>query len=316
MQSEDPRIPAALEALALPHAKFRAMIRAALVRAERFLAAATLDRAASAERARVELGRFAEERIDAEGLTGLTARQVRLEGDTEDVLRNSIAVLRDALKRETALYLGEVPPGGELGATVNVLLTGIGRAIVAVRETENRMTGQLGRVDRRLIPPLIVAVRGVDLHPAALMDYCGSGTKFVLVVEGPCAPAALVRLITPGTLVLQTSTTAGLARFAEFDGPAFAGLVSEPAACFLHDPEAGNEPWERMRIDRLPDARPRVIGSISVWQQAEDLRQLSSLTRGAPSTDAPPSEPEKTSAGAPDAVERLTAWLLACADSP
>jgi hypothetical protein len=157
---------------------------------------------------------------------------------------------------------------------------------------------------------------------AALAEFLDGTQKIVLVVRGACAPAALVRLITPGTFVLQTADGAGLDRFAAWEGPGIAALVHESAARFTHDPTRGAAPWERIAIDSLPARDPRAaVGGASGAQQSEELRQLRQLA--ARPEDAPAPAPLPTTASgratptapvATDPADKLAAWLLAQAD--
>jgi hypothetical protein len=172
------------------------------------------------------------------------------------------------------------------------------------------------RAERRFAPPLVVSVDGADLNAGALADFCDGREKLVLVVRGPSAPAALARLITPGTLVLQTQDRAGLDRVVAYEGPSVAALVPEGAARFLHDPTAGREPWQRLSVAFLPEAPRRALGGFSAWQMAEDLQQLATLARtpfAIPTLGGGDGTP---ALGGPEAVERLAAWLLSRSDPP
>jgi hypothetical protein len=168
------------------------------------------------------------------------------------------------------------------------------------------------RAERRSAPPLVVTVAGPDLHAAALADYADGRQKIVLVVDGACAPAALVRLVTPGTLVMQSTDPEALESVARFEGPAVAAVVPETAAAFTHDPTAGDEPWQRMTIQRLPSPPFAPVPGMSAWQLREDVAQLAALAA------APAARPMPTAAAlaaeGPDAVDRLAAWLLGQAD--
>ncbi len=91
----------------------------------------------------------------------------------------------------------------------------------------------------RLCPPLVIEVEGQDLRPASLAELLEGGQKIVLVVNGPAAPAPLVRLITPGVTVIQTDDPAELSALGAVDGPGIAALMPEGAAKFMHIPGDG-----------------------------------------------------------------------------
>ena len=156
---------------------------------------------------------------------------------------------------------------------------------------------------------MIVALDGADLHVGALADYADGREKIVLVVRGAAPPAPLARCITPGTFVLQTVDGTGLDRVAAFDGPAVAAVMPEGAAVFLHDPQAGRDPWQRLTILSQGTMPKQAIGGTSVWQMAEDRTLLGDLAR-TPFTIPVNGGPAAPAAGAADAVDRIASWLL------
>jgi hypothetical protein len=162
----------------------------------------------------------------------------------------------------------------------------------------------------------VITVTGADLHPGALADFCDGRAKLVLIVRAPCAPAALARLITPGVLVLQTVDGRGLDRVAACEGPCVAALVPEGAACFLHDPAAGSEPWQRLTMGPLPKAPAHGLGGLSAWQMQEDLRHLATLAQSPFAAPAGASQAGGSALGSADAVDRLSAWLLQGSELP
>ena len=90
-----------------------------------------------------------------------------------------------------------------------------------------------------LRPPLVIEVEGQDLRPASMAELLEGGQKIVLVVNGPAAPAPLVRLITPGVTVIQTDDPAELSALGAVAGPGIAALMPEGAAKFMHLPGKG-----------------------------------------------------------------------------
>jgi hypothetical protein len=248
-------------------------------------------------------------------------------------------VLAALSTRDLASDVVDVPSGGDLRAAVAQALAEVGRAFGAVRTFELARSGgrrvdeaaaaleafpyaRWSRGERRAAPPLVVTVDGADLGAAAaLAEFLDGAQKIVLVVRGACPPAALVRLITPGTFVLQTADGTGLDRLGAWQGPGIAALTLESAARFTHDPARGATPWERISIEFLPARDPRAsVGGSSGAQQSEELRQLRQLAARPESPPAPVPSSTTTAASGPaapaatDPADQLAAWLLAQAD--
>jgi hypothetical protein len=321
----DTRIATALAALARPIAEFRTALAGALEQAQAWLAAEGAGPVDQAERFRLELGPFAEGRLDAGRFATVFGARQPMPAETRARLQRAVSVLEGVLGAADDLFVATVPPAGSLGRTVGDALSRAGRAFGAVLAVEllrgNRfdpaqheaLFGDLDfrawtRSERRYAPPLVVRVDGADLQAGSLADYLDGREKLVLVVDGPCAPASLVRLVTPGTLVLQTIDGTGLDRVALAAGPAVAAMVPEGAATFLHDPATGRESWQRLSVWSVPDAPRKPIGGASVWQMKEDLRQLESLA--AAPIGAPLPADVATAAHGGDAVDQLASWLL------
>ncbi|HET9984882.1 MAG TPA: hypothetical protein VFQ38_14890, partial [Longimicrobiales bacterium] len=131
-----------------------------------------------------------------------------------------------------------------------------------------------------------------------------------LVVRGPAPPAALVRLITPGVLVLQAASAEALAPLAAGDGPAVAALVPEGAALFRHAPAAAATGHARLTLDAVPEAAPRAIGAYTAFQQQEELRQLLELAAAPAWPEPAAGAPATNGAGEFTPADRLAAWLL------
>lgn len=323
----DSRVNLALEQMARPIAEFRAAIVGALAQGEAYLEAQEPNDAARRERARAELGRFGEGRIDAARFAALTADRVVISTNNRDRLTQAIGVLRDVLDRGSSLHVVDVPSGAALLPAVEGALGRAGRAFGAIlaidlirggeyrAEEHDALFAQLPfrswtRAERRYAPPLVVSVDGGDLHTGGLSDFLDGHEKIVLVVRGDAPPAPLARLITPGTMVLQTAEPAALERLALFAGTAIAALVPPTAAQFLHDPALGAESWKRMVVWHMPTSPSKALGGVSAWQMSEDLRHLASLTAGPASADAVPASVTAT----PAAADALARWLLGQSD--
>ena len=328
----DTRRSQALAALVRPIAEFRTLVRDALTQGEAFLAAQTAGADERTMQARAELGRFAEGHIDPARFAALFPAVRRADPTALAVLRQSVDTLRALIDRDTVMFVADVPPGGQLGDVVQQALAELGRALGAVSlielvRSERYRAGEHERLlapvefpawnnaARQVAPPLVVTLEGADLHAGALAQFTDGREKIVLVVRGPCAPAPLVRCITPGTLVLQTADGRGLDRVAAFDGPAIAAIVPEGAATFLHDPATGREPWQRLVIWHSGEVPKRAVGGVSSWQMGEELKLLADQARtpfsipGAGGVSSP-------ATGAGDAVDRIASWLLGQSELP
>lgn len=275
-----------------------------------------------AEQALIELGPFAVGRIDADRFARLLGvAEAPLTPEAVDVLDRADRILRE-LVADPVGHVVEVERGGDLRDAVKDALARFGRAYGAARAVELARAGTFdemehghllgplpfrlwNRTERRLAPPLIVRVRGEDCRPAGLGEFLDGSVVLVLVVQGPATPAPLSRLVTPGTFVLQTADAEELGRLAENDHPAVALLFDsdrEGQAYFVHDPEAGGAPWERLSIGRMPsDADVGRGRRAPVWlEEVEHLRALAEEPRA---TGASPvaagSVGEGTGAGAP-----------------
>jgi hypothetical protein len=252
---------------------------------------------------------------------------VALDASARARIARAVDILRDCAEASDGEFAVGVGDGATPYAVIANALSRLGRAFGSALAVDLVRVGQYvpaqhdrltevwrfelwSMAHRLAAPPIVAVVAGSDFRVADLSEFLDGAQHIALVVEGDCPPAALVRHITPGTLVLQTSDETGLGRFAAYGGPAIAALVRDSAACFLHDPEAGAAPWQRLSIWRRPPDRPRgTLGGISAAQQREELLQLETLA-------AQPSLPSITiealaPVGAGDAVDRLATWLLA-----
>jgi hypothetical protein len=328
----DPRVQLALDRLARPIGEFRATVAGALAQAEAFLAAEEPDEAAHLARITAELGEFARARIDVARFAAVATVSTPLSVAHRDRLQRATDVLRDVLERGMALHYVDVPSGASLTAAVDGALARAGRAFGAVLAIELLRGGRYDpaqhdglldhmafrtwtRAERRFAPPLVAHVDGADLHIGGLADFLDGREKLVLVVRGASPPAPLVRLITPGTMVLQTAAETGLDLVATASGTAIAALVPKEAALFLHDPSQGREGWQRLSVWHMPPEPRAALGGLSAWQMQEDLKQLAVLASGAPAAaGAAAGGAEKGAAPGPEAVDVLARWLLGQAD--
>jgi hypothetical protein len=317
----------ARKALAPAQHAFRAAVENALARGEGWWneqAATEKDRVA---RVGAELGAFAADRVDPRRFAALFARPRAMTPEVRKEMKRALDALKDACAGADVMT-ASIEADGSLATAIDDALAEAGRAFAAARviervRTDHKSTEQSPavvhlpfqswtRAERRSAPPLVVTVAGVDLHAGALGEYADGRQKIVLIVEGACPPAALVRLVTPGTFVMQTSDVAALDRMVRFDGPAIAAIVPEGAASFTHDPAAGTEQWQRVSIERLPSPPFAAVPGMSAWQLREDVRQLEALAAAPASRAIPPGAPAP--GDSPDAVDRLASWLLGQAD--
>jgi len=320
MPSED-RTAQALAALAAPRESFHAAVAAAVDQVRALVDANRAPAAGPAARAADGLGAFAAGRIDAERFAGLFAGERVLDDRALDVMETALVVLIDTAAANDDTYRVNVPSGGSLAVEVDRALAHLGRAFAAARAAEKARTGgaaaedpaapwpfaRWNRAERAIAPPLVVEVDGADLAAGGLAAFLDGAQKLVLLVRGPAAPAPLVGMITPGTLVLQATNKAALGQLDGWEGPAVAALLPAGAAEFAHLPLAGATLRERLVVTATPDAAPvRWVGGLSPWQQGQELAQLRALTAAGVA-------PQEAPAGLDQDVQptdRLAAWLL------
>lgn len=323
----DPRTTLALGALKQSTAEFRSAVQGALAQAESFLAAQSADPPARAARAARELGVFGARHVNAERFAAVFSATPPIEPGSREALDRAIAILRHVATQGDSLFVAEVTKGRPLGVTIDEALAVAGRAFGAIVIAELVRGGRYvpaehdrlldaaefrawNKAERRFAPPLVIEVKGSDLHAGALFDFADGREKLVLVVHGDAPPAALARCITPGTFVLQTVDGQGLDRLAAFEGPALAAFVPEGAAVFVHDPSRGSEPWQRLSVKHLPAKPSKAVGGMSAWQMGEDLKILEDLARTPFAVPGPAGTKAGPAMGAGDAVDRLAGWLL------
>jgi hypothetical protein len=279
------------------------------------------------DRLATELGQFASETIDPSRLAAVLAASDEVNPEIRARIEKAYETLVDLEGRGDELFRVAVPSGENLRDAVAGGLARAGRAFGAARTVDTAMRGQenpgftgasaegfpvklWNRAEHRIAPPLVVEVSGEDLAVGGLSEFLDGGQKIVLVVDGPVPPAALVRLITPGVMVLQTDDAASLAVLNGVEGPAIAALLPEGAARFVHDPSKGSTLAARLQVDSVPEEEPtRPIGRLTAFQQAEELRHLRAL---APTTGADKEVAEPVVPATPP--DRLAAFLLHQAD--
>lgn len=329
-------------------------------RAERFRSAVTLTAAQLRERLAAQkaaaggtdqtaavLGKFASARVDPARFSALLKPQKSHDVAWTKAIERAIKVLDELSNLGDALFHVRVEAGGDLVAAVDQALANAGRAFGAARiakladsslyraEEHDAFLNSFpfrswSRDERRMAPPIVVEVAGGDLAASGLASYLDGSQVIVLLAEGQSPVAPLARLISPGVLVVQTDSADGLAALADVAGPAVAAVLAGESARFAHTPSAAMRS-ARLEVTHLPAREPhRQLGSISVFQQAQDLGVLAALV--APAAAGPADAPASTnghgassdaalqtaqangSNAAADPVGALAAWLLARVD--
>lgn len=326
MQSEqsDDRVKAALSALRSQIGMYRYVVSGTLERARNTLASGS-----GPGQTRATLGDFASGRIDPERFAMISSGSGPLDIVDFAVVQRAIEVLESVLSPGDDAFVVDIDHGGSPGKAIRERLATLGSAFGAgvIVELVRRHLYELAKQglpseghpfeswttgERKLAPPLVVRLDGRDLDPFELAPLMDGYMRLVLVVDGPCAPAPLARLISPGVFVAQTGNLKVLDKLADFDGPAVVAIMNGPEARFVHDPRGGAAMWQRIRVERMPDALPRKsLGSRSAWQQRDDFSHLKALVEP-PSLRAIPAGSLAATAdgGISDPVERLTAWLV------
>ncbi len=323
----------ALEALAARLDAFHSAVATAEEELRSFVAHRRGASEYRAEQALVELGPFAVGKIAPDRFASILLDLEELTGEAEQVLDRAEYIL-SAFATERDMHVVTVEPGGDLRDAVREAFTQMGQVFGAARAVElaraglfdpdqhNRFLSALpfrkwNRAERQLAPPLVVELDPDDLLPTGLGEFLDGQVKIVLVVRGMTTPAPLARLITPGTYVVQTADPADLTGLAVSPHPGIALLFDQERseqARFLHDPEAGASPWERLTIRHLPD-RPEVGRGRRPPRWLEELEHLEMLARR-PSTDTLPGTASALAGEARTApaqtapVDQLAAWLL------
>ena len=336
----DPRLTRAFQILAAPIERYRSALAATLEEIRGHVDAARSDSEVRSRRLRDQLGAFGS-RIDTGRLTSALGERKQTEPVDIERLERASDVLRNLVSRGDSLFDVEVPSGVDAAAAIRRQFACIGRGFAAARIARAAASGGGSGLDERraldafpfaewtaaeraLAPPLVVRVNGVDLVAGAIAPLLDGSVRLLLIVEGFCPPAPLVRLITPGVLVLQAHDLSELQPLASASCPSVGALVPLWAVRFAHDPAAGPECWQRMSVHLSRDWRIKRIGPFSPEQQQEELAQLDQLARipsivaASPELRATSTELRTTSpelrATSPEPrvadIERLAAWLL------
>jgi hypothetical protein len=319
MPSDD-RVQRALAAVAPQIAAFRSVVASTLEHARGVL---SLDEGAG--HAKLELGALGS-RIDPIRFASLTAGRGGLDRVGRERVARSVDALQTLLDMPDSGFVVHVPGGASLWRAARLALGKLGRvfglanAIDLARrggwvpELHNRALEEWSfdlwtQRDRKTMPPLVICTGDGDANVAGLVNLLDGNAHVVIVVDGDAAPARLVRLITPRCLVVQTKGDQWLSRFTSYTGPAIAALLEGDVATFLHDPEAGRAPWQRIVVASKPANAPRKrVGALTPAQQLDELQQLEALAERPSLSTAPIAS--LAPAGDSDPAERLASWLL------
>lgn len=275
-----------------------------------------------------ELGPFAAGRIDLERLAPFVGANEKLEGETRGRIQKAYEVLLDLKEAGDDLFHAKVDVDGYLRGGIVSVLAKAGTAFGAARcvewalhdiapmDTSKDVLESFpptlwNRAEKSCSPPVVVEVDGQDLKVGSIGELMSGNQKVVLVVNGKAAPAPLVRLITPGVTVIQTDDPAELAALGANEGPGVAALMPEGCAKFIHSPAAGQSLSDRLTVGFVPEEKPaRPLGTITAFQQAEELKQLAALA--ASEEKAPDAEVEAAGDGPPpmDEAGQLASWLI------
>ena len=273
-----------------------------------------------------ELGPFAAGRIDLDRLSPFLSANAKLAPERRAEIQKAYETLTALKKIGDEVFSGKVEVDGYLRGTIAKVLGRAGTAFGAARcvewalhdlphpeGTEDVLEAfpptMWNGAEKAFAPPVVLEVEGQDLKAASLGDLLEGAQKVILVVNGPAAPAPLVRLITPGVTVIQTDDPADLAALSATDGPGIAALMPEGCAKFVHAP-GGTALNDRLVVTFLPEKEPKkALGSISRFQQVEELRQLVSLAASVQVPVAPAVKPASEGPEMDDAGQ-LAAWLI------
>ncbi|MFH0946163.1 MAG: hypothetical protein V2A76_13265 [Planctomycetota bacterium] len=315
-------------ALQAPLRTFRSAVAATVEEVRRLVESGQPVASTNGDDVHADMGAFAKDRIDLDRFAGLFANEGELDQVVQGRLREAIRTLDEVAADSSGCPIVEVGPETCLYDAVNGALGKIGRAFGAARvvnltrssefdqSTHSQFLTQLSHnswnsSERALAPPLIVIGGGAALRACDLASFLDGKQKIVLLVKDRTDPGLLARLITPGTFVMQTTEPGDLGRFAAFDGPGIAALVTGTAAQFVHDPGAGDSPARRLTVTQMPSLDSvRALGGMSIAWQQEGLRHLEALA----ATASPQDQEQAESTEPMTPLEKLAAWLVSQAN--
>jgi hypothetical protein len=320
----------ALEALEERREAYHSAVATAVDEVRQLLDAKKAATGAKGSRAAAELGVFAAGRIDTERFESFFSEQEKLDDTAVEKIEAALATLTELLEAGDDLYMTKVRPGGDLRDTVRDALGRTGRAFGAGRTVERVRSGAQAvayengfgpilwnRAERTVAPPLVVELDGADLRPAGLADYLEGDQAIVLLVRKPAPPAALARLVVPGTLVAQSTLDVGVDEALEaikaWSGPALLAVLPEGAAVFRYLPQENGA--GELHVDSKPEAEPKAVGALSAARQEAELALLDVLD-GAVAGRVVAAAGDGASAPAADPTDKLAAWLLRQATIP
>jgi hypothetical protein len=316
----DERATLALKALKGSIEAYRSAIALAAERIESHLATITDDPDHSREA--VKLGDFAADRIDVERFSALWGQGAALDEFERALLGRARDLLREYQKVPEAKFVHDVPTGGRINLVLANSFAEFGRPFGATLTAELVRSGRYdaaehgvllhglprhrwNRAERAVAPPMVLTVDGADLWAGEAAQYLDGNQKIVLLVRTPAPPAALVRLITPGTMVVQTSNAETFTSALKHDGPVVVALMPEGAAEFVHLPDPSLPLHERLTITSPPQGPRKSLQSWSTWSQEQEWLQLQAMA----AAPALPVAVGANGAGA-DPADRLAGWLL------
>ena len=328
MPFED-RSPAILRALRGSVDVYEAAIRAAMDRVDSLLAWSANGEDPS--RRDDDLGPFALDRIDVARFAALDAKHWLIDVNERSILLEARRVLGEYAALDPRRLIVDVPSGGRMGAAVMLAFADLGRAFGAMLAAEMIRRGRYdpaehappsggfpryrwNRAERDAAPPLLVTVDGADVWAGDLAPFVDGSQRLMLLVRSPAPPAPLVRLITPGALVFQTSNDdTAVELLTKYSGaPSIGALVPEGCAEFVHTPGTGPAISQRTTVSVRPQGRRKPLPGWTLWQQDQELQQL--LALAAPPPVAITSPAAEGHAATAEPADRLAAWLLAQAE--
>lgn len=311
-----------LASLEGPRTAFASSLSAAAEQVRGTLAGLSADVGERNDLLKTQLGGFAAGRINIEKFSSFADGQKSVNAGAVPTLKKAQEVLNELTEAGKDLNKVKIAVGKNVRCGVRRGLERIGRAFGAARCIELAKAGtfneaehgkmlnglpfaEWNQAERAMAPPLVVHVNGRSLHPASLVEFMDGGVKLVLLIDGPCAPAVLARLMAPGTFVMQTEDVAAVDKLANWEGHGIVAIVPPGAATFTYQPDEGKSFSAALKIEFQPDeSNISPLGSLSAQQQVEDLNLLTALT-GAAAT------PQEVSEEPPvNPVDQLAAFLL------